>query len=157
MVHLVSETPGLLPYAQAKILLRRKTRSRVQNFSLIAVIFNVLGFELIARFGKVSSEVGDDTRVNPDGGASNDESGGPPASVVEVGSQEKLLSLFHTTNGARPAGGLVQCCITGCFLRGTSRGVSTESATSTSRRFIRYMKINGAKHVSQSQSAPSTS
>src|ERR1700729_949933 len=41
MVDLVSEVSGLLPYAQAEIFLRRRTRAGIQNFGLIAVKLGV--------------------------------------------------------------------------------------------------------------------
>src|SRR5580700_3853855 len=46
MVNLVSEVSGLLPYAQAEILLRRRTRAGIQNFCLIAVKLSVSEVEL---------------------------------------------------------------------------------------------------------------
>jgi hypothetical protein len=46
MVNLVSEVPGLLPYAQAKILLRRRTRAGIQKIGLIAVKLVVSTVEL---------------------------------------------------------------------------------------------------------------
>jgi hypothetical protein len=46
MVDLVSGAPGFLPYAQAEILLRRRTCAGIQNFGLIAVKLVVSEVEL---------------------------------------------------------------------------------------------------------------
>jgi hypothetical protein len=55
-------------------------------------------------------------QVNPD-------SGGRVMTNLEIlqhplskwGHKKNSFRCDHTTNGARPAGGLVQCCLTGCF------------------------------------------
>src|ERR1017187_7607422 len=75
-----------------------------------------LGIELIGWFGEVPSELGDDTQVNPNGGGrviTNLEILQHPLS--KWGHKKNSFSCDHTTNSARPAGGLVQCSITLTF------------------------------------------
>jgi hypothetical protein len=73
----------------------------------------MLSVEPIGWFGEVPSELCDDTQVNPD-------SGGRVMTDLEIfqhplskwGYKKNSFRCDHTTNGARPAGGLVQYQIT---------------------------------------------